>query len=180
MAGAVGVVAVAALLVVVVVVTGSAREERLLAAVPAEGCNGSVALCDRQLNEVAFAGTHNSFSAADSPGWFIANQLRTITRQLDDGIRLLLIDAHWGVQDANGKVLTDFDAEERDRNRVAKALRPRCSRRPSGSRHRLGGTTAEGEADVWLCHTVCELGATRMADSLGDIASSSRPTPARS
>ena len=73
----VGVVAVAAV-VVVVVVTGSEPEAAPLAAVPAEGCNGSKALCDRQLNEVAFAGTHNSFSAADSPGWYIANQLRTI------------------------------------------------------------------------------------------------------
>jgi hypothetical protein len=170
MAGAVGVVAVAALLAVVVVVTGSERQEQAIAAVPAEGCNGSKALCDRQLNEVAFAGTHNSFSAADSPGWYIANQLRPIPRQLDDGIRLFLIDAHWGVQLDNGKVLTDFDTEQRDRNKVAKALPPEvlaAAERLVG--HRLGGTTAEGDPDVWLCHTVCELGATRMTEALSDV-----------
>ena len=167
MAGAVGVAAVAALLVVVVVITGAERGQPASAAVPAEGCNGSKALCDRQLNEVAFAGTHNSFSAADSPGWYIANQRHTIPRQLDDGIRLFLIDAHWGVQLDNGKVLTDFDTEQRDRNKVAKALPPavlKAAERLVG--HRLGGTTDEGEPDVWLCHTVCELGATRMSDTL--------------
>jgi hypothetical protein len=169
-AGAVGVVAVAALLVVVVVVTGAERGQPAGAAVPAEGCNGSKTLCDRQLNEVAFAGTHNSFSAADSPGWYIANQRHTIPRQLDDGIRLFLIDAHWGVQLDNGKVLTDFDTEQRDRNKVAKALPPAvlaAAERLVG--HRLGGTTDEGDPGVWLCHTVCELGATRMSDTLAQM-----------
>jgi hypothetical protein len=167
MAGAVGVVAVAAVLVAVVVVTGAERGQPARAAVPAEGCNGSKALCGRQLNEIAFAGTHNSFSAADSPGWYIANQLRTIPRQLDDGIRLFLIDPHWGIQLDNGKVLTDFETEQRDRNKVVKALPPdvlKAAERLVG--HQLGGDRSEGERDVWLCHTVCELGATRMSDTL--------------
>jgi len=169
-AGAVGVAAVAALLVVVVVITEAERGQSASAAVPAEGCNGSKALCDRPLNEVAFAGTHNAFSAADSRGWFIANQRHTIPRQLNDGIRLFLIDAHWGVQLDNGKVLTDFDTEQRDRNKVAKALPPAVlasAERLVG--HRLGGSTDEGEPGVWLCHTVCELGATRMSETLGQM-----------
>jgi hypothetical protein len=168
MAGAIGVVTVAAVLAVVVVVTGAETDrQNALAAVPSEGCNGSKKLCNRQLNEVAFAGTHNSFSAADSRGWYIANQLRPIPRQLDDGIRLFLIDAHWGVELDNGKVLTDFHTEQRDRNKVAKALPPdvlAAAERLVG--HRLGGTTEEGDPDVWLCHTVCELGATRMTKVL--------------
>ena len=167
MAGGVGVVAVAAVLVVVVVVTGAEQGQPAQAAVPADGCNGSKALCNRPLNEIVFAGTHNSFSAADSPGWYIANQRHTIPRQLDDGIRLFLIDPHWGVQLDNGKVLTDFNAEKRDRNKVVKALPPdvlAAAERLVGGR--LGGTTADGDPDVWLCHTVCELGATRMTDVL--------------
>lgn len=169
-AGAFGVVAVAAVLVVVVVITGAERDEAAQAAVPASGCNGSKAYCDRPLNEMAFAGTHNSFSAADSPGWYIANQRRTISRQLEDGIRLFLIDPHWGVELDNGKVLTDFNTEQRDRNKVAKAMPPdvlAAAERLVG--HQLGGTTDEGDPDVWLCHTVCELGATRMTDSLVDV-----------
>jgi hypothetical protein len=167
MAGAVGVVAVAAVLVVVVVVTGAEREQPAQAAVPAQGCNGSKRYCDRQLNELVFAGTHNSFSAADSPGWYIANQRHTVPRQLKDGIRLFLIDPHWGVELDSGKVLTDFDAEQRNRNKVAAAMPPdvlAAAERLVG--HRLGGTTADGDPDVWLCHTVCELGATRMTDVL--------------
>ena len=139
--------------------------------VPREGCNGAQELCDMRLNEVAFAGTHNSFSAADSEDWFIANQKRTIPRQLDDGIRLLLLDPHWGVADSQGRVRTDFEAEGRDRNRVAKALPPETL----AAAERLAGSVgvrseSGGESDVFLCHTVCELGATRMSDALGDIA----------
>ena len=96
------------------------RPPRLAAAEPAATGPTSCATCGS--NEVAFAGTHNSFSAADSDNWFIANQKRTIERQLDDGIRLLLLDPHWGVADSRGRVRTDFEAEGRDRNRVAKAL----------------------------------------------------------
>jgi hypothetical protein len=165
--GAVAVAAVAALLAVVIVLTGEDAGAPAAAAVPAEGCNGSRALCDLRLNEVAFAGTHNSFSAADSPGWYIPNQRRTIERQLEDGIRLFLIDPHWGVELPNGRVLTDFDTELRDRNKVAKALPPAVlasAERLVG--RRLGAEDAEGEPDVWLCHTVCELGATRLVDAL--------------
>jgi hypothetical protein len=171
MAVGVGVVAVAGVLAAVVVVTGAdTGQENAAAAIPSKGCNGSRALCSRPLNEVTFAGTHNSFSAADSPGWFIANQRHTIPRQLEDGIRLFLIDPHWGVDLGNGHVLTDFDDESRDRNKVAKSMPPgvlAAAERLVGGR--LGGTTEDGEPDVWLCHTVCELGATRMTDALTAI-----------
>ena len=72
-------------------------------AAPRRACNGSVSLCELPLNEAVCAGTHNSFSAADSPGWFITNQRHTIQRQLADGIRLFLIDPHWGVEGERGK-----------------------------------------------------------------------------
>jgi hypothetical protein len=164
-----GSVCVAVVVALVLVITGDAGPKAQATAASARpgACNGSVSLCELRLNEVVFAGTHNSFSAADSRGWYIANQLRPIPRQLDDGIRLFLIDAHWGVELDNGKVLTDFHTEQRDRNKVAKALPPdvlAAAERLVG--HRLGGTTEEGDPDVWLCHTVCELGATRMTKVL--------------
>jgi hypothetical protein len=56
-------------------------------------CNGSPLLCDRPLNQVAFAASHNAMSAADE-GWGFANQPHGMIRQLDDGIRALLIDLH--------------------------------------------------------------------------------------
>ena len=79
--GAVGAAVVAVIAVVLIVALDSA-EDPSKAAVPSEGCNGSPELCKLPLNQVAFAGTHNSFSAADSPGWLIPNQRRDIERQL--------------------------------------------------------------------------------------------------
>ena len=166
-AGVAGAVVVGAFVALVVVVTSGGPEPQAAAQVNYDGkCNGSFGLCDVRLNEAVFAGTHNSFSAADSPGWFIANQRHTMNRQLKDGIRLFLIDAHWGVEDDDGKVRTDFGAEGRSRNRVAQNLPPDVLKAAERLAGRLGAGSAEGDRDVWLCHTVCELGATRMVDSL--------------
>ncbi|HEX2358579.1 MAG TPA: hypothetical protein VHH72_02050 [Solirubrobacterales bacterium] len=167
--GGVGAAVVAVVAVILIVALDSA-DDPSKAAVPSEGCNGSPELCKLPLNQVAFAGTHNSFSAADTPGWFIANQRRDIERQLRDGVRLFLIDPHWGVQGADGKVRTDFEAEGRDRNRVAANLPPSVLAAAERLTSSLGVRENEGgERDVWLCHTVCELGATRMEEALTTI-----------
>jgi hypothetical protein len=167
---AVAVGAIAAVAIAVVIVTSGPGPREGAGASLAEGCNGSPELCDLRVNQVVFAGTHNSFSAADSPGWFISNQRHDIARQLEDGIRLFLIDPHWGVADPQGRVRTDFEAEGRDRNRVAKALPPgvlAAAERLTGNL----GVRAEGggEREIFLCHTVCELGATKMAEALADL-----------
>jgi hypothetical protein len=169
-AGAAGALVVSALVALVVVVTSSAPEPSIAQPNTRSGeCNGSFALCELRLNEAVWAGTHNSFSAADSPGWFIANQRHAIPRQLEDGVRLFLIDPHWGVESSNGKVRTDFAAEKRDRNRVAKSLPPAVLASAERLAGRLGAGEATGERELWLCHSVCELGATKMVDSLGGI-----------
>ena len=179
-AGAAGVLIVGALAALIVVVTSSSPEPSAAQRPARAGtCNGSFALCELRVNEARWAGTHNSFSAADSPGWFITNQRHPIARQLEDGIRLFLIDPHWGVEADRGSVRTDFAAEKRDRNRVAKSLPPEVLASAQQLAGRLGAGDATGERDVWLCHSVCELGATRMLDSLEEIGSSWRPTVAR-
>lgn len=129
-------------------------------------CNGYAQLCARRLDQVVFAGTHNSMSAADSPGWALANQRRTIERQLYDGVRLFLIDPHYGVRDPSGRVRTDFAAEGQDRNRVAKRLSPEALAAVERLGGELGLGSLGGKREVWLCHSVCELGATRMVDAL--------------
>lgn len=60
---------------------------------PPTVCNGRAELCDRTFDKVAFPGTHNSMSNADD-GWFPPNQEHGLRRQLDDGIRVMLIDTH--------------------------------------------------------------------------------------
>lgn len=54
-------------------------------------CNGDPSLCDRRLDDVTFPGTHNSMSNADA-GWFAPNQQHGLSRQLEDGIRALMLD----------------------------------------------------------------------------------------
>ena len=60
---------------------------------PPTTCNGFDFLCDRKLNEVAFAATHNSMSSAEDE-WIAPNHLYAIVRQLDDGIRGLNLDTY--------------------------------------------------------------------------------------
>jgi len=137
------------------------------ATVPAEGCNGLRTLCDKRLNEIVWPGTHNSMAAADVPGWAIPDQRRSIPRQLQDGIRLFLLDPHYGRVLGNGRVQTDFQAEGRNANKVAAELSPDAL----AALDRLGvnltaSSGARGAKEVFLCHTVCELGATRFTDTL--------------
>lgn len=71
---------------------------------PALVCNGHAELCDRPLDEVVFAGTHNSHaSSEDGFSQFNTNQAHAIPTQLADGVRLLLIDTYYA--DDNSIVL---------------------------------------------------------------------------
>jgi hypothetical protein len=57
---------------------------------PVRACNGHAALCQRALDEVALAATHNSMSVPLA-GWYSVQQDAPIAEQLRDGIRGLLI-----------------------------------------------------------------------------------------
>ena len=56
-------------------------------------CNRHAALCDRPVSTVTFPGTHNSMSNAEA-GWIAPNQQYGLTRQLEDGIRGLMLDTY--------------------------------------------------------------------------------------
>ena len=130
-------------------------------------CNGAAALCDRRLDEVVFPGTHNSFAASEEPGWYFANQSYPVSRQLDDGIRALLIDIHYGVYDpATGRVRTDLRAEGSDRNKVAQQVPARALRVADRVAGRVGVGTLKGTPEPYLCHTLCELGAEPLNEEL--------------
>ena len=58
-----------------------------------ETCNGLAELCDRPLDRVLFAGTHNAMSSTED-GWNFPNQEYAFTRQLEDGIRGLNFDTY--------------------------------------------------------------------------------------
>ena len=104
-------------------------------------CNGAAGLCERRLNEVVFAGTHNSFAASAEPGWYFANQRYGISRQLDDGIRALLIDVHFGVYDA----ADGARADRPDR----RGLRSQQGRRAGAAAARCASPTGSRGASAW-------------------------------
>lgn len=142
-------------------------------------CNGYAQLCSRRVDQVVFAGTHNSMSAADSPGWLIANQSRDIAQQLNDGIRAFKISTHYGISDGRGHVLTDLAASGERVNRVSENLSPEgraALQRLSAS---IGFGSPQGKPSVWLCHTQCEVGATSMSSFLGTVARFLKDNPAQ-
>lgn len=60
---------------------------------PARACNGDPALCERSFDQVAFACTHNSFAASEDGFPPInANQNYGLSRQLEDGVRCMMLD----------------------------------------------------------------------------------------
>jgi hypothetical protein len=132
-------------------------------------CNGSARLCDRRLDQVVLPATHNSMSAADRPGWLFANQRRAIPRQLDDGIRLLMVDPHYGIVNREGRIRTDLTAEGTTRNRVAAELGTDAVGAAERLAGRLGLVPDDGERKVYLCHTLCELGAERLGSTLKEL-----------
>ncbi len=135
--------------------------------VTASGCNGSSSLCAKRLDEVVFAATHNSYAAADEPGWLFANQRAGIERQLRDGIRAFLIDIHWGAPDpASGLVRTDFEAEGTNRNKVARELGPAALRAADALVGRAGVGRPTSPPRPYLCHTLCEIGSEPLEEQL--------------
>jgi hypothetical protein len=99
-------------------------------------CNGSESLCGRAFNRVVLPATHNSMSAA-SLGFQIPNQPVGIPDQLKAGIRGFLLDTHYGRRMADGSVATDDD-----------------------------GKGTQGKRGLYLCHVVCQIGATPLTSVL--------------
>jgi hypothetical protein len=130
-------------------------------------CNGSAALCDRRLDAVAFAGTHNSMAADGEPGWLFAAQDAGIEHQLDDGIRALLIDTHFGFATPKG-VATQLAAGSKSREKIAAEVGETFVETAKRLRARIG-YQGGGEPEVFLCHAYCEVGATPAVAALAGV-----------
>jgi hypothetical protein len=127
-------------------------------------CNGHRELCGRRLDMVALAATHNSMAAASDPGWFFAQQQKGIAAQLDDGIRGLLIDTHYGVRTPRG-IKTDLAAEGSTRAKLVAAVGEPFVAAAERLRGRIG-YKGSGPPSVFLCHGACEVGATPVVPAL--------------
>jgi hypothetical protein len=151
----------AAVLVAGIVWFGRPRPEAALAVTDA--CNGAPELCARRLDEVVLPGSHNSMSAADIPDWLFPQHERGIAAQLDDGIRALLLDVHYGVP-VEGRVKTDLDNELVSREKLEAAVGAEGLAAAMRIRDRLTGKE-EGARGLYLCHGFCELGATPLVSA---------------
>ncbi len=129
-------------------------------------CNGSLVLCSRRLDEVVFPTAHNAMSNAPD-GFLNANQGMTLTAQLDLGIRGLLIDALEGQRNPKGVVRTNLVGETRE------TVVAQIGEGGLAAAQRLAGRVAfgpiEGDTEVFLCHVLCELGATKASDAFREI-----------
>jgi hypothetical protein len=130
-------------------------------------CNGHPELCDRRLNEVAFATSHNSMSGADIVNWMFPNQNAGIPRQLEDGVRGFLVDVHYGIP-MGTRVKTILDSEVNSMAKYEDAVGKEGVAAAMRIRDRMVGEPT-GEKDVYLGHGFCELGATKFVDCLSEM-----------
>ena len=130
-------------------------------------CNGYPELCDRPLDQVVFPTTHNSMAGADNPGWMFPNQNRGIPKQLEDGVRAFLIDAHYGMP-VGDKIKTIMEGEAGAMAKYEAALGKEGVAAALRIRDRLVGGD-ERQRAVYMAHGFCELGATRLSETLGQM-----------
>src|SRR6266850_3705977 len=143
---------------------GGTRTE--LAGLP-QACNGAAALCGRRVDQVVFPGAHNAMSNAEIDEWMFPHHEHAIARQLQDGVRALLIDVHYGIR-TGGRVKTDLDREGVSREEIEKAIGPEATAAAVRIRDRLVGGK-DGDRGIYLCHGFCELGAYEIGPTLRAI-----------
>ncbi|MSX03086.1 MAG: hypothetical protein F2813_08005 [Actinobacteria bacterium] len=106
-------------------------------------CNGSAKLCSKTLDKVVLAGSHNAMSSK-SLGWSIPNHEIPMSTQMKRGIRAMLIDIHYG------KPATRIVAGQ-----------------PKAYVHSVGPD--DPDRRLYLCHAICDIGATPLVEGLGEI-----------
>ncbi|HSP36298.1 MAG TPA: hypothetical protein VLR26_00915 [Frankiaceae bacterium] len=132
-------------------------------------CNGHQELCSRPYDQVAFPATHNAMSAVDGPGWFLPEQPTGIIGQLDAGIRVLLIDSWYGqptqrpnlVVTAPGSHASALAEAERQFGPAAVNSALRLAQ--------AGTATPTGPPRPYLCHGLCEIGATDWEPVMAEV-----------
>jgi uncharacterized membrane protein HdeD (DUF308 family) len=160
-APAIGAVAVA--VAVAIVATGGGDEA---AAVTPTTCNGYAALCNRPLNDVSFAATHNSMASVTIPSWLFGQQDGTIQDQLNYGIRGFLIDTYYGFP-VKGGVRTDLSSAPK-RQLAVQEIGEQAVKAAERIRSRIGDQNL-GPRQIYLCHTFCELGSVPLSSALTDL-----------
>lgn len=132
-------------------------------------CNGHQELCARPYDGVSFPATHNSMSAATTPGWFLAEQPDGVIQQLDHGIRVFLIDS-WPGQETqrSGVVATAGSSRKAALAEAEATYGPEVLASALRLRDSLN-LTPRGKVRPYLCHAMCELGSTEWAPLMSEV-----------
>lgn len=124
-----------------------------------QACNGWVQLCARPYNDVAFEATHNSMSALDE-NYFLAEQPNGIIGQLNAGVRVFLIDSWYGQSTNRPGVIANSDATRAQAVEQANATFGASTVQAALRLRNSLNVTPQGPVGLYLCHELCELGAT--------------------
>ena len=120
----------------------------------AEPCNGHTELCSLRYDEVTYPGTHNAMSSS-SDGWMFPYQDASMRSQLEDGVRVFLIDVHrWGSPDEYLLELDSIQNLSPQAREYLASLQGRFTNAPEGA---------------FLCHATCWLGARPIDVALAEI-----------
>ena len=130
-------------------------------------CNGSARLCTRSVDKVVFPGAHNAMSNASIGDWMFPHHPYAIPRMLEDGVRMLALDLHFGIP-TGGRVKTDLDNEVGGGDKIEEALGAEGVAAAMRIRNRLVGGE-DGQRSVYFCHGFCELGAYEAGPTLVQI-----------
>jgi hypothetical protein len=136
-------------------------------------CNGHEELCDRRLDEVAFAGSHNSMSAEADPGWLFAENVYGVPAQLEYGIRALLIKSHYGIPTGINVAGVPLVVTDKQREIATSAGQETDELGPEqvATVERIDRSVGDisGRPELYLCHGYCELGATKFSEVLNAL-----------
>jgi hypothetical protein len=136
-------------------------------------CNSKKSLCDLRIDQVTFPGVHHAMASSEYPGWLFAQQVGTITQQLNAGVRALNIDTHYGVPSTaripgqdTPIVLTDNVATiaGRAENDADPVAAKRAAQLAAGA-----PKAADAQRGIYLCHSNCETGALAFGKGLAEI-----------
>jgi hypothetical protein len=127
-------------------------------------CNGAADLCERRLDEVSLATTHNSMNSAVD-GFSYPSQGRGIDAQLEDGVRGFLVDAYLGsVRTAGTEQVVYTELSDRQLTQAVKAIGDKPAQHALRLRKEAGPPDRDAPREVYLCHQFCELGAVLLSD----------------
>ncbi len=129
-------------------------------------CNGHAELCERPLDQVTFAGTHNSMSNQSIRDWMFPHHQASITRQLEGGVRSFAIDIHYGYS-GGSRIRTEM-GDSAMQAKMIEAVGDSGYHAALRIRDGLVGVK-ESKREMYFCHGFCELGAYPIALTLREI-----------